>query len=94
MPSYVKEYWEKFSFDCLDYRFFTKKYTKLAFFKASSHLCKLESKEIILVPKQDLTLDVYRILFCSKQFHNKIIYQTDALIKAYKMNQIWYDIWI
>lgn len=93
MPSYIKEYWETLPFDRLDSRFFTKKYTKAAFFKAASHLCRLQSKTIISVPMRDLTLDAYRILFCAKQFHNKIIYQADALIKAYKINQIWYSIW-
>lgn len=68
MPSYVKEYWEIFSFDHLDSRFFTKKYTKAALKKAASYLCKLEDRDIILVPIREKLLMFIEFYFLQNNF--------------------------
>ena len=92
MPSYVKEVWGKHPFDYLDVRFI-EKCTEAIFKKAASYLCKIYSITLFTIPTQGLSIYLLRSISASIQFHNEIIYQTDALVKAYKINQIWNNTW-
>ena len=88
MPSYVKEVWSKLPFDYLDLRFIEKR-TEAIFKKAASYLCKIYSRTLFIVPMRGLSIYLLRSISTSIQFHNELIYQIDALVKAYKINQIW-----
>ena len=88
MPSYVKELWSKLSFDYLDLHFI-EKHTEAAFLKAASYLCKIYSRTLFAIPTHDLSIYLLRSISASIRFHNELIHQTDALIKTYKINQIW-----
>ena len=88
MPSYVKELWSKLPFDYLGLHFI-EKHTEAAFRKAASYLCKIYSRTLFTIPTQGLSI----YLFASIRFHNELIHQTDALVKAYRINQIWNNIW-
>ena len=88
MPSYVKEVWSKLPFDYLDLRFIEKR-TEAIFKKAASYLCKIHSRTLFIVPMRGLSIYLLRSISTSIQFHNELIYQIDALVKAYKINQIW-----
>ena len=83
MPSYVKEVWSKLP---LDLRFI-EKCTEAVFKKAVSYLCKIYT--LFTVPMRGLSIYLLRSISASIRFHNELIHQTDALIKAYKINQIW-----
>ena len=85
MPSYVKEVWSKLP---LDLRFIENR-TEAIFKKAASYLCKIYSRTLFTIPMRDLSIYLLRSISTSIQFHNELIYQTDALVKAYKINQIW-----
>ena len=86
MPSYVKELWSKLP---LDSRFIEKR-TEAAFRKAASYLCKIYSRTLF-TPTQGLSIYLLRSISASIRFHNELIHQTDALVKAYRINQIWYS---
>lgn len=88
MPSYVKELWSKLPFDYLDLHFI-EKYTEAAFLKAASYLCKIYSRTLFIIPTQGLSIYLLRSISASIRFHNELIHQTDALVKAYKINNIW-----
>ena len=88
MPSYVKEVWSKLPFDYLDLRFIEKR-TEAAFLKAASYLCKIYSRTLFTIPMRGLSIYLLRSISTSIQFHNELIYQTDALVRAYRINQIW-----
>lgn len=88
MPSYVKELWSKLPFDYLDLHFI-EKHTEAAFLKAASYLCKIYSRTLFIIPTQGLSIYLLRSISASIRFHNELIHQTDALIKAYKINNIW-----
>lgn len=92
MPSYVKEVWSKLPFDYLDVRFIEKR-TEAIFKKVASYLCKIYSRTLFIIPTRGLSIYLLRSMSTSIQFHNEIIYQTDALVKAYKINQIWNNTW-
>lgn len=88
MPSYVKELWSKLPFDYLDLHFI-EKYTEAAFLKAASYLCKIYSRTLFIIPTQGLSIYLLRSISASIRFHNELIHQTDALVKAYRINNIW-----
>lgn len=88
MPSYVKELWSKLPFDYLDLHFI-EKHTEAAFLKAASYLCKIYSRTLFTIPTQGLSIYLLRSISASIRFHNELIHQIDALVKAYKINQIW-----
>lgn len=88
MPSYVKELWSKLPFDYLDLHFI-EKYTEAAFLKAASYLCKIYSRTLFIIPTQGLSIYLLRSISASIRFHNELIHQTDVLVKAYKINNIW-----
>lgn len=88
MPSYVKELWSKLPFDYLDLHFI-EKHTGAAFRKAASYLCKIYSRTLFAIPTQGLSIYLLRSISASIRFHNELIHQTDVLIKAYRINQIW-----
>lgn len=88
MPSYVKEVWSKLPFDYLDLRFI-EKCTEAAFKKAASYLCKIYSRTLFTIPIRDLSIYLLRSISTSLRFHNELIHQTDALVRAYRINQIW-----
>ena len=88
MPSYVKELWSKLPFDFLDLHFI-EKHTEAAFKKATSYLCKIYSRTLFIIPTRGLSIYLLRSISASIRFHNELIHQTDALVKAYKINQIW-----
>ena len=89
MPSYVKELWSKLPFDYLDLYSIQRKYTEVAFLKAAYYLCKIYSRTLFTIPTQGLSIYLLRSISASIRFHNELIHQTDALINAYKINQIW-----
>lgn len=89
MPSYVKELWSKLPFDYLDLYSIQRKHTEVAFKKAASYLCKIQSRTLFKIPTQGLSIYLLRSISASIRFHNELIHQTDALVKAYKINQIW-----
>ena len=89
MPSYVKELWSKLPFDYLDLYSIQRKYTKVAFKKAASYLCKIYSRTLFTIPTQGLSMYLLRSISASIRFHNELIHQTDALVKAFRINQIW-----
>lgn len=88
MPSYVKELWSKLPFDFLDLHFI-EKHTEAAFLKAASYLCKIYSRTLFAIPTQGLSIYLLRSISASIRFHNELIHQTDDLVKAYRINQIW-----
>lgn len=88
MPSYVKELWSKLPFDYLGLHFI-EKHTEAAFLKAASYLCKIYSRTLFTIPTQGLSIYLLRSISASIRFHNELIHQTDALVKAYKINNIW-----
>lgn len=88
MPSYVKELWSKLPFDYLDLHFI-EKHTEAAFLKAAPYLCKIYSRTLFTIPTQGLSIYLLRSISASIRFHNGLIHQTDALMKAYRINQIW-----
>ena len=88
MPSYVKELWSKLPFDYLGLHFI-EKHTEAAFRKAASYLCKIYSRTLFTIPMRGLSIYLLRSISTSIQFHNELIHQTDALVKTYKINNIW-----
>ena len=88
MPSYVKEVCSKLPFDYLDLHFI-EKHTESAFRKAASYLCRIYSRTLFTIPTRGLSIYLLRSISTSLRFHNELIHQTDALVKAYKINQIW-----
>lgn len=88
MPSYVKELWSKLPFDFLDLHFI-EKHTEAAFLKAASYLCKIYSRTLFAISTRGLSIYLLRSISASIRFHNELIHQTDALVKAYRINQIW-----
>ena len=89
MPSYVKELWSKLPFDYLDLYSIQRKHTKIAFSKASSYLCRIYSRTLFTIPIRGLSIYLLRSISASIRFHNELIHQTDALVMAYRINQIW-----
>lgn len=88
MPSYVKELWSELPFDYLGLHFI-EKHTEAAFRKAASYLCKIYSRTLFIIPTRGLSIYLLRSISASIRFHNELIHQTDALVKAYRINQIW-----
>lgn len=88
MPSYVKELWSELPFDYLGLHFI-EKHTEAAFLKAASYLCKIYSRTLFIIPTRGLSIYLLRSISASIRFHNELIHQTDALVKAYRINQIW-----
>lgn len=92
MPSYVNEVCSKLPFDYLDLHFI-EKHTEAVFRKAASYLCKIYSRTLFTIPTQGLSFYLLRSISASIRFHNELIHQTDTLVKAYRINQIWNNIW-
>ena len=88
MPSYVKELWSKLPFDYLDLRFIEKR-TEAAFKKAASYLYKIYSRTLFTIPMRGLSIYFLRSISAAIRFHNELIHQTGALVRAYRINQIW-----
>lgn len=89
MPSYVKEVWSKLPFDLR----FIEKRTESIFKKVASYLCKIHSRTLFTIPTRGLSIYLLRSISASIRFHNELIHQTDTLVKAYRINQIWNNIW-